>query len=285
MGNYEWDLFIPSGCSAIITPLVNGGYLLHSCIDEGSGTKVYLLKMDSAYNIVWEKIIDPIQMGSLALYGYPHPTADNGFITMTTHTNESNGIQTAIIEFDSLANIIWTKTYTISPNQTCLLRDIEPTPDGGYILAGAQWTGGQKGWVLKTDCMGNTCSTIGCDSTYIHLDTLNPPLCESIYPLDTSLIPPDMNMTATTIPNIIDFFQVSPNPASDKVRLHYRFKTWLPAVYWNLYDVQGKRIRKIELPLETEYWLVGLENVPSGIYFYGVESGGHVFFEGKLVVE
>ena len=285
LGNYEWEIMKPSICRARITPFHDGSYLFSACVDEDDISKNYFLKMDTAYNIVWEKILESPYPNSGPLYSYPITNETNGFIATTLYQNDNNAWESVIIEFDSLANIIWTNTYTINFNESCYLRDIEPTPDGGYILAGAQWTGGQKGWVLKTDCMGNTCSTIGCDSTYIHLDTLNPPLCESIYPLDTSLIPPDTSTAITTIPNIVDFFQVSPNPASDKVRLYYRFKTWLPAVYWNLYDVQGKRIRKIELPLETEYWLVGLENVPSGIYFYGVESGGHVFFEGKLVVE
>jgi hypothetical protein len=47
------------------------------------------------------------------------------------------------------------------------LRDVRPTPDGGFIAAGFVLTAPQQSWLIKTDSLGQTCSFVGCDSLII----------------------------------------------------------------------------------------------------------------------
>jgi hypothetical protein len=57
------------------------------------------------------------------------------------------------------------KAVTLDPTKSSYIKDMRPTPDGGYVLAGYQYSSPQTAWVLKIDSLGNTCSFVGCDST------------------------------------------------------------------------------------------------------------------------
>jgi len=57
------------------------------------------------------------------------------------------------------------------------IRDIEPTPDGGYLLVGFNYTSPAKSWVLKVDSLGHTCGPAPCDSVAYPLQ-ITPPLIE-----------------------------------------------------------------------------------------------------------
>lgn len=172
-GNLEWIEDIDALCMIKISPLPNNEYLLTTCLGSFEIPDIYFIKLDSNFDIVWEKNHEghPMQR---TIYSDPYIKEDGGFIATTSYPNSQDNAEVNIIDFDSDGNINWTQTYTANPNEDCFLRDIEATPDGGYVLAGAQFSGFQKGWLLKIDSLGRTCEIPDCD-TLILTECLNTP--------------------------------------------------------------------------------------------------------------
>src|SRR5690606_26606723 len=157
----------------------DGGYILGGPSDSNiSGDKTedsrgetdyWIIKLDSAGNIQWQKTIG----GS----GYDDlkriiQTADNGYIVAGTSESPISGEKTEpsrggddywIIKLDSTGNIQWQKT--IGGNSDDDLTDMKITSDGGYIVSGTSTSNisGEKSennyglkdyWVLKLNSTG-----------------------------------------------------------------------------------------------------------------------------------
>lgn len=164
-----------------IRPLADGGYILGggSSSDTSAdktefsqgGIDAWVLKLDSAGNILWENTIGGTganeQVRSL------RPTSDGGYILGCISNGGLSGDKTEtgyggfdwwIIKIDSVGNIEWQNT--IGGDADDLLEDIEQTSDGGYIAGGSSKSdttgdktvpsfGGNDMWVIKLDSAGN----------------------------------------------------------------------------------------------------------------------------------
>ena len=76
---------------------------------------------------------------------------------------------------------------------------------------------------------------------------------------------------------------VFPNPASEKVTVFVNHPLTQHSK-WVLYDQLGRVVRQIELEAQIENYVVDLEGVPPGIFFYAVLTNGRTIQQGKLVV-
>jgi len=89
------------------------------------------------------------------------PTPDGGYIIAGSFGVEGeelwlNHADAWLIKTDSLGNDIWKKTFGGQKDDSA--NSVQPTPDGGYILAGVTESfgaGGKDAWLIKTDSLGN----------------------------------------------------------------------------------------------------------------------------------
>ncbi|QQS30301.1 MAG: hypothetical protein IPM47_04960 [Sphingobacteriales bacterium] len=71
--------------------------------------------------------------------------------------------EVAITAISEEGDILWEAPISSDTNiDDDYIRDIEPTPDGGFVLAGFNSNSPTKSWVLKVDSLGNTCGTAPC---------------------------------------------------------------------------------------------------------------------------
>ena len=142
------------------------------------------------------------------------------------------------------------------------IRDIEPTPDGGFVLAGFTYSTPQKSWVVKVDSLGRTCSYIGCDSTAITSITPQAPGAAEMEPV----------------------LAIFPNPAHEVAQLHYRLPPGEAFAVLELYDPSGKKVSHRILPAYGNKAQLDVSGLPSGIYLYSLITADKTLATGKLAV-
>jgi hypothetical protein len=132
----------------------DGGYAIAGFTESfGSGRDVYLVKTDSAGNLIWTSTFggDGIDDG-YAL----QETTDGGFILAGNTTSlGSGGHDLLVIKCDSLGNLIWQQAVGGVNNDRA--HSVQHTPDSGYILGGDTRTFSQgdcDGLVVKTNGLG-----------------------------------------------------------------------------------------------------------------------------------
>ncbi len=264
-----------SECASIISKWKENSFLLTSCIRDGSEYDIYILEIDNNLNVIWSNTLYQIEnQGSIQqLIIKP----DKGFIGVGHFDNMLYKDNPYIIDFDSLANVNWYTTPTLNNNQDCYLRGMDTTPDGGYILAGAQFTGQQKGWIYKIDSLGNNCSFIGCDSIYTVQDTI-------IEPIDTISEPIDTNMVylQTTTSNL---YQLYPNPTNGKIWLEYNIPFSHNFASIQFLDTNGKLVAQQWLESGKHTIPFNLSFLKNGIYFYQIYQQNQLLNTGKIILE
>jgi len=101
---------------------------------QGTGSGLILIKLDSAYNILWEKkVLDSLVYGITGTK--ITSTADGGYIVVIEGIDGVAG--TADVTFmktDSFGDPIWCKS--IGANQMDLINDVIETTDGSFLLTG-----------------------------------------------------------------------------------------------------------------------------------------------------
>ncbi|MBL0912954.1 MAG: hypothetical protein IBJ09_11335, partial [Bacteroidia bacterium] len=127
----------------------DGGYLLAG--KGGPTNKAWLIKLDSARQIVWEKNYDGERFNSLT------EIPGSGYLLTGAINSNAWAVRT-----DLLGDTLWTRTYGGSGSDD--FRDGKPTADGGYIFTGTttsndgdingQNHGGYDAWLVKTDASG-----------------------------------------------------------------------------------------------------------------------------------
>lgn len=147
--NVEWAYSIVQtydsnyAIAGITNGIGNGGY------------DVYLIKIDSTGNILWEKTFG----GSDWDFVYSiQQTADSGFILAGETYSFGNGNNDVyLIKTDKNGNQQWQKTF--GGNKNDYAKSVKQTFDGGYILAGATTSFGagmDDVFIVKTNSIGDT---------------------------------------------------------------------------------------------------------------------------------
>ena len=163
-GEIAWD----------IQQTTDNGYIVAGQSDSNDGditgnhgsSDFWISKLNSSGNIIWQKSFG----GSNSDYAKSiQQTSDGGYVVAgLSYSNDGDvtgnhgGSDYWVIKLDSTGNIIWSKSYGGSNDET--LKSIQQTTDGGYIIAGYSFSNngdvtGNHGisdyWIVKIDLVGN----------------------------------------------------------------------------------------------------------------------------------
>jgi hypothetical protein len=132
---------------AYCAPSADSNYLFGVDLtpNTGGGSVVYLAKLDTAFQVIWDKYLDWSTGASLNAIT---PTADNGIAIMLT---TDSGL--TIHKLNSVGDSLWTEYHhrAISGFGT----RFRQCADGGFIIAGTFYDSlSSKAYVLKTDSLG-----------------------------------------------------------------------------------------------------------------------------------
>jgi len=133
----------------------DGGYYLAGWTNSfGTGYEMWLLKLDSSGNSVWQKAYG----GSGSEFAYSSCLSGDGGLVVagSTSTGGAGSNDFWVIKVDSSGNRVWQKAYGGSGADTAF--SVETTADGGYVVAGRTESfgaGSADFWVLKLDSTGN----------------------------------------------------------------------------------------------------------------------------------
>ncbi len=249
-------------------------YLFSGCTTNNEVNYMHLAKLDEFGGIIWEKKYNSIGgYNPSSIQTYPiivrssSVVQDRSFLGVCLY-KPSSWQQNRIIKFYYNGTIAWHKAITCNPNASVYIKDMQPTPDGGYVLAGYQFSPPpQKGWVVKIDAQGNTCSPVGCDST-----------------LFVSAIEAAADLKETALPQLV---QISPNPVREggELTLSHRLPAEFPVAQLTLYDQSGKAVWEHEFNTWDRIRVLQLPpRLPAGLYLWQVSYMGETAASGKIIV-
>ncbi|QQS29075.1 MAG: T9SS type A sorting domain-containing protein [Sphingobacteriales bacterium] len=267
-----------SNCAALVTPLIshdeylNGEpieYIMTSCWHNSNDpwqSKNYIAKIDSVGNTIWEKIHGTYSTFS-SLQTFPIIQSGKRIIGASVYYDVFGNWTPVIVSYRANGSIEWSKPITLDSDNPCYIKDLQPTPDGGYVLAGYQYSSPQTAWVLKIDSLGNTCSYVGCDSTVV-----------------VEVLP---GITSNSSPEISAM--VYPVPASTYLNIRYQIPAGILSsgnAGWYLYDMTGRQVAETTLTGNNGIEEISVAHLPAGIYYYRVllPLSGQVVASGKILV-
>ena len=238
-------------------------------VEEFTG-KQYVAKLSEDGNtLLWErKYSNPDLFLLSSLQTMPIIYPDGSFLGVSGYYNQDfpdEGFYAAVlIKFRANGTVEWYKKFY--PQNTfaeAYLKDLQRTPDGGYVMAGYQYSPSpQKGWVIKLDSAFNTCSFSGCDST--------------IY---TGGYPIGIEEVLGNSPSFGGGWGVAPNPAQDIVTISFAD---LPTdTQLSIYDLNGKLATYVKVSKGTQQINLNISHLPSGIYYCKLANSSGIH---KLVV-
>jgi len=141
--------------ASAIVPTPDGGYLVAGRASPSWIWGVWVLKLDGSGNVQWQKtyggVVDDRVSVAVA------PTSDGGYVVAGTTWSFGAGYGDVwVLKLNGSGDVVWQKTYGGPERDEA--RAVAPTPDGGYVVAGATRSFGAgyvDAWVLKLDGSGN----------------------------------------------------------------------------------------------------------------------------------
>jgi len=154
-GDIEWQKTyggIEDDSAASIQPTIDRGYIVAGWTNSfGAGEDdIWVLKLSSDGNIEWQKNYGSGGANSI------QQTIDGGYIVAGWINNfPADYDDIWVLKLSSEGDIEWQKTYGGSEDDSA--RSIQPTIDGGYIVAGStsSFGVGPECWVLKLSSVGD----------------------------------------------------------------------------------------------------------------------------------
>jgi hypothetical protein len=256
-------------CGALVIPLTTlqayqAGmpieYIMTSCLKTSTDfleRQNYIAKIDSVGNLILEGNHDNYTAFS-SLQTFPIIRNGNRIIGVCVYYNLwGNGWEPVIVAYKNNLTMEWSKPIQM-PNAIgdVYIKDLQPTADGGYVLAGFQYSAPQTAWVLKIDSLGNTCSVANCDSTITVIDNINTPSLSG------------------------QVFALSPNPATTQATLYIA----QPAAgrQLRIYNMSGQQVKNLSLPDYITQYHFSVVDLPAGVYVCKVSDAlGQKLVVGK----
>jgi hypothetical protein len=277
LGNLKWRVRWGGPFSEAGTQIITGadGHVLvfsaKGYATNSQAMRCYVAKLDSTDgSIIWENEVGPTAPSTLFLAGKECPNGDL-IATGATYANMGMGSgQKGLLcrttsEGDSLWMFAYYSVADGLTDGTGRFYDVLPTPDGGFIAAGAAYFSAsgnnpqgisQDTWVVKVDSTG--CIIPGCNNVGI-------------------------SEQAT---NLLGAISIYPNPARD----HATVQLTLPPGVGNgpfeltLVASDGRVMRRERIAGNGAHTLA-LEQLPAGLYYVHVADGGKWLTGGKLVLQ
>ncbi|MBK5284077.1 MAG: hypothetical protein JJE25_01630, partial [Bacteroidia bacterium] len=120
-----------------------------------------LVKMDTAGNVIWNKVSSAIGDTVWAsLYNIIRTSDGNYAVGGYTNRPVANWKRGLFVMFDSLGNYLWHKTYSPIPSRHGSVQQIAECNDGGFMLGGSlsdpNGPPDVQPIIIKTDSLGNS---------------------------------------------------------------------------------------------------------------------------------
>lgn len=211
---------------------------------------IYVCVLDEMGNSIWERNNYEDILNFLSFDINPIVFIDDSFLALAI--TMSPRPDNRLVHFSATGDILSTQLITIdtlpgAPHYDLYLKDIKPTPDGGYVFAGYQFAPSPvKSWVVKTDSLGNTVPVEDCESVDTTIDTVLP-----------STPPPA--------------FVVHPNPATVDFRVDWRVGDIPASALLYVYDLNGRIVAQ-----SPHSATVSVRHLPRGIYYIKIDGFNQV---------
>ena len=213
------------------TGYFNGAYA--HCVEQTSDSGIVLVTTDPSKLIKIDTAGDTIWTRDYGGYSVIQDNQDNFLIV----SNENNDIK--LVQTDQNGDSIWARLYGGSSPEVGY--SLQPTTDGGYIIAGATesyGSGGYDFYIVKVDSLGY----LGVEEEFVQQ-----------YPQY-----PDI-----TIENL----------SSGQVKISF-IQSHAGNLYFSVYDLSGRMIdRPLEGFQEEGECTITLTGYRPGVYFYRLRSG------------
>ncbi|MBC7865068.1 MAG: T9SS type A sorting domain-containing protein [Bacteroidia bacterium] len=269
--------------------LENSGFVALVCIDD---KRAALMKTDLSGNVLWAKIVAKSFNRNTSLTAKCHKNADGSYLISSASCFGSSMTKT-----DSMANIAWSKTFSLTG-----LDALELSDNGFFIIGRSPVCENNefihpKGGlgIIKTDSLGNQATCVSSVSEVAVSESMvaSPANLNSFTKVVSNSVVPDVNNfnNLASSPGCLDFsgaihpndfgndVVVSPNPSSGVFTLTtFSFDN----AKYMVYNSMGELIWDSRyFTLRTEIDLTGF---PKGIYFYKLfyQATGKVV-SGKLI--
>ncbi len=266
LGNVQWEHTYGTDeddCACRVMEVAPKQYALLGCIDKTeefqpfwyTATQLMFARLDSSGNLINNSkryYFSQQHNGCSAAY------FDKGKqeIVATTYSVAPNPTQPYLTKFSLSGDMLLNAPLSTGIGTEDYLRDVEPTPNGGFVLAGFNFTNPSRGWVVKTDSLGNTCGEADCDN-YVE-----PIGIEEV--LDSE----------------DNYFRLSPNPTNSTVQVQLQ---QMPTnAYIQLYNIQGSLLHST--PIVQQTIDINTSNYPTGIYYCKLIDNGNTIATQKLII-
>lgn len=157
-GSVAWQRRYGGGAddyAYFIRETTDHGYILAGYTDSfGAGLRDgWILKLNSSGGVVWSKTFGGLNIDGI---GCVQETSDGYIATGATLSYGAGGADVWVLKLDGNGDVVWQRAYGGSNNDFAYF--IQPTSDGGFVLAGETSSfgaGGREAWVVKLSSTGN----------------------------------------------------------------------------------------------------------------------------------
>ena len=258
LGNPLWDRLYKKGRywpleGRDIRQLSDGKYAIIGYLTDMITEKsyVWLLKISEEGDTLWTRVFGDRKRN----WGFNgQETSDRGFIIVGATADSLEAERDVyLIKTDRNGNLLWSKTFGGSRDDGGYY--VQETSDKGFIIVGSTCSygaGKSDVYLIKTDSLGN------------------------------SEEEPAVGEMSEREPL---FLSITPNPAINETIIRFGGRTFKPSRL-SLYDISGRKINELwRGRLNKNYTLrLNKRELPSGIYFLQLETGGYIKRE-KVIVE
>lgn len=206
--------------------------------------------LDELGHLVWERSDYDNTIPEFNVFEVrPIIKPDKGFVAIVA--TSSPRPDNVLVHFSANGDVLSTQLITIdtlpdAPYYDLYLKDIQPTPDGGYVFAGYQYAPSPtKSWIVKTDSMGLTVPVTDCESVNTAVE---------------EVLPPTQNKE--------EAFSIYPNPATDLTTIYIAqvATTTATGQRVELFNMSGQLVKTFVLPDFATTYTFSVTGLPVGVY-------------------
>jgi hypothetical protein len=155
LGSLEWmntfgesDYYEVGNC---VLQTSDGGYIVGVCQPWDKDIVFHLIRTDADGEVLagWPKTYSNIS--KRGIYDLCEATEGDGFVFVGSSVSQ----HFLMAKVDHDGTLLWEKTFQGSGGGWDVAYSIDPSPDGGYIIAGHDGGGSENVWVARTDVLGN----------------------------------------------------------------------------------------------------------------------------------